>query len=336
MQFQAQASGSSAFINTSNLHCGYPPFPICRGSDRIRPSGDITKMSNRLGISLALLIWVTAPLGSVAAQAQSESPVKDDNGFTSYLEFGGTSNSAGQVYELDSSVGYNFTQHFGMDFAVPVYFVNASSSVTGSTSGNGVGNPSVDLRWKYPHTAVSYATVLTGSAPLGNKNLGLNTGHATFDWSNRFDHGFNQVTPFFEAGFSNTTSDSRLFVRPYTTFGLNSHFRGGAEIDLWKFISVGAAGYDIAPFGNQTVFSRVVGKSGTGSGASHGRSFNAGHVTTGSASVATDNGFSMWVDASLNKYIDAELGYTRSVHYELNSVAFSLGLNVGHLLHANK
>lgn len=227
-----------------------------------------------------VFIYAIASSGLAAAQSKSESAAKDDTGFTSSLEFGGTTNAAGQVYELDSSVGYTFTQHFGMDFGVPIYFVNTSSSASGSTSGSGVGNPSVDMRWKYPHSSVNYATVLTGSAPLGDRSLGLSTGHATFDWTNRFDHAFNQVTPFFEAGFSNTTSDSRLFVRPYTTFGLNSHFRGGAEIDVWKFISVGAAGYDIAPFGNQTVFSRVVGPSGpagTGSGATHGRSFNAGH-----------------------------------------------------------
>jgi hypothetical protein len=176
---------------------------------------------------------------------------------------------------------------------------------------------------------------------LGDKNLGLSTGHATFDWTNRFDHGFNQVTPFVEAGFSNTTSDSRLFVRPYTTFGLNAHFRGGMEIDVWKFISVGAAGYDIAPFGNQTVFSRVVGSSGTGgagdgAGATHGQGFNTGHQTTGTSSIAADDGFSTWVDASLNKYTDAEIGYTRSVQFNLNSVSFSVGFNVGRLLRASK
>ena len=286
-----------------------------------------------------VFICAIASSGLAAAQSKSESAAEDETGFISSLEFGGTTNSAGQVYELDSSIGYTFTQHFGMDFGLPIYFVNASSSATGSASGSGVGNPSVDLRWKYPHPALNYATVLTGSAPLGDRNLGLSTGHATIDWTNRFDHGFNQVTPFFEAGFSNTTSDSRLFVRPYTTFGLNTHFRGGAEIDVWKFISVGAAGYDIAPFGTQTVFSRVVGPSGptgTGSGATHGRSFTAGHQTTGSASIASDNGFSMWVDASLNKYMDAELGYTRSVHYDLNSVSFSLGFNVGRLLRDRK
>jgi hypothetical protein len=296
-------------------------------------------MSNRFRLGLVALICAIASSGLAATQPNSDSAAGDDTGFTAYEEFGGTANSTGQVYEFDSSVGYTFTRHFGMDFGVPVYFVNPSTSVTGGTSGGGLGNPSVDLRWKYPHTAVNYATVVTGSAPLGDKNLGLNTGHATFDWTNHFDHRFNLVVPFFEGGFSDTTSDSRLFVRPYTTYGLNTHFRGGAEIDVWKFISVGAAGYGIAPLGNQTLFSRLIGHSGatgTGPGGGNGRSFNASHQVTGPASIASDNGFSTWVDASLNKYMDAELGYTRSVRYDLNSVSFSLGLNLGRLLRANK
>ena len=293
-------------------------------------------MGKRVAVNFAVVMCAIALSSLAGAQSKAESAAKDDTGFTSYMEFGGTTNSAGQVYELDSSAGYTFTQHFGMDFGLPIYFVNGSSSTTGASSGSGVGDPSVDLRWKYPHAFLSYATLLTGSAPLGDKNLGLNTGHATFDWTNHFDHAFNQVTPFFEAGFSNTTQDSRLFVRPYTSYGLNTHFRGGAEIDVWKFISVGAAGYDIAPFGNQTVFSRVVGSGSANNAPTHGRSFNAGHQVTGSSSIAADDGFSMWVDASLNKYTDAEIGYTRSVQYDLNSVAFSIGFNVGRLLRASK
>jgi hypothetical protein len=298
-------------------------------------------MSKRFTYVIAASICAVAWSGFATAQSKSESAAKDETGFTSYVEFGGTANSLGQVYEIDSSAGYTFTPHFGMDFGIPVYFVNASSSSTGTTSGRGVGNPSVDLRWKYPHASLNYATVLTGSAPLGDKTLGLSTGHATFDWTNHFDHAFNQVTPFVEAGFSNTTSDSRLFVRPYTTFGLNAHFRGGMEVDVWKFISVGAAGYDIAPFGNQTVFSRVVGPSSaigptTGPGAGHGPGFNSGHQTTGTSSIAADDGFSTWTDANLNKYTDAEIGYTRSVQFNLNSVSFSIGFNVGRLLRASK
>ena len=298
------------------------------------------EMRKAFSFGIGVLIFSVMSGVLATAQAKSEAGANYETGFTSYVEFGGSANSLGQVYELDSSVGYSFTPHFGMDFGIPIYFVNASSS-SGSTSSSGVGNPSVDLRWKYPHPSINYATVLTGSAPLGDKTLGLSTGHATFDWTNHFDHAFNLVVPFAEAGFSNTTSDSRLFVRPYTTFGLNAHFRGGMEVDVWKFVSVGAAGYDIAPFANQTVFSRVVKPSSTvgpvtGPGAGHGSAFNTGHQTTGTSSIAADDGFSTWLDASLNKYTDAEIAYTRSVQFNLNSVSFSIGFNVGRLFRGGK
>jgi len=291
------------------------------------------------GMTALFFVVMSAALAS--AQAKPEASANYEAGFTSYVEFGGSANSLGQVYQLDSSVGYSFTPHFGLDLGIPVYFVNTSSS-SGSTSSSGVGNPSVDLRWKYPHSSINYATVVTGSAPLGDKTLGLSTGHATFDWTNHLDHAFNLVVPFVEAGFSNTTSDSRMFVRPYTTFGLNAHFRGGMEVDVWKFTSVGAAGYDIAPFGNQTVFSRVVRGpsstvgSATGPGSGHGAGFNGGHQTTGTSSIAVDDGFSTWLDASLNNYTDAEIAYTRSVQFNLNSVSFSIGVNVGRLLRGSK
>lgn len=288
-------------------------------------------MRNQLGQKLAFLICASTITGLAVAQSKPES-ANGQTGWTSYVEFGGTVNSLGQVFEFDPSVGYNFTNHFGMDVGLPFYHVNASSSTTGSTSGSGVGNPSVDLRWKFPHQTLNYATVLTGLAPLGDSKLGLSTGRATFDWTNHFDHSFNEVTPFLEAGLSNTTADSRLFLRPYTTLGLNTHFRGGVEVNAWKSVSIGAAGYDILPFGNQTVFSRVSGASGNSTNASHGRSFQNNQQTTGSASIASDNGYQTWVDASLNPYIDAELGYTRSVQYDLNSVSFSLGFNIGRLL----
>lgn len=292
-----------------------------------------TRMRNRFISCFTVLIVTVVLAPSAFAQAK---PAAQDTGLTSYIEFGGTTNSAGQVYELDSNIGYTFTEHFGMDLGVPVYFVNASSSTTGATSGSGVGNPSVDLRWKYLHPSVNFASVVTGSAPLGDSKRGLSTGRATFDWTNRFDRTFSQVTPFLEAGFSNTSSDSRLFVRPYTTLGLNTHFRGGAAVDVWKSISVGGAAYDVLPFGNQTVFSRVSKMpTGNGAGASHQRNFQVSQQTTGTADIARDHGFSTWLDASLTPYLDAELGYTRSVQYDLNSVSFSLGLNVRQLLRRN-
>jgi hypothetical protein len=145
------------------------------------------------------------------------------------------------VYELNSSIGYTFNRHFGMDLGLPIYFVNVSGSTTGTSLDSGIGNPWVDLRWKFLNPTLGYGSVLTGSAPVGDSKLGLSTGRATFDWANRFEHTFSQVTPFLEAGLSNTTSDSRLFLRPYTTLGLNGHFRGGVNVNVWKSLRVGGA-----------------------------------------------------------------------------------------------
>src|SRR5437870_1434609 len=133
---------------------------------------------------LALLLLLITTAGPAAAQstAVAKPNRQEEKGFTSYAEFGGSSNSDGQVYELDSSVGYNFSQHFGMDVGVPVYFVHASSSTTGgSTSDHGLGNPHVDLRLKFNNPAVNYGSVLTGWAPTADTKKGLSTGRATFD-----------------------------------------------------------------------------------------------------------------------------------------------------------
>src|SRR5437879_9550139 len=124
-------------------------------------------MSMRFVLALISVVCALALSGVAAAQSKPAPAAQDDTGLTSYVEFGGTSNSDGQVYELQSNVGYTFTKHFGMDLEVPVYFVNASSSTTG-----GIGNPSVDLRWKFLNPTLNYGSVLTGSAPLGSSKRG--------------------------------------------------------------------------------------------------------------------------------------------------------------------
>jgi len=94
------------------------------------------KQPSNLVVAFLSLLITAVP---VAAQSNSASQPnsQDDKGFTSYAEFGGSSDSDGRVFELDSSVGYNFTKHFGMDMGVPIYFVQASSSTTGGSTSNG-------------------------------------------------------------------------------------------------------------------------------------------------------------------------------------------------------
>jgi hypothetical protein len=281
-----------------------------------------------------LLLAMLALLAVATAQSVPAAPSQGDTGFTSYVEFDGTSNAEGQVYRLNSSVGYSFTEHFGVDVGVPVYFLRPSSSTTGTTSttsSNGLGNPYLDLRLKFLNPTVNFGSVLTGYVPAGDSKLGLSTGRATFDWTNHFDHSFNNLTPFLEAGLSNTVADTQLFLRPFTSLGMNSHFQGGASYQLGKSFNVGASGYDIQPFGQQTIFSKVA--NGQGAGSSHGKPFQNNQQVTGSSDLAYDNGFSAWVGASPSPYLDLQLGYTRSIQYDLNSVSFGIGVNVGRLYH---
>lgn len=293
---------------------------------------------NRQKFVLTVFLLLLTLTGTLTAQtnAVAQPAAQDEKGFTSYAEFGGSSDSDGRVFKLDSNVGYNFSRHFSMDMGVPIYFVQASSSTKGATSNNALGNPYIDLRLKFNNRAVNYGSVLTGYAPTADSKKGLSTGRATFDWTNRFDRSFSRFTPFAEAGIANTITDSRLFNRPFTSLGFNTHFQAGTSFDLWKFFSVGASAYDVLPWGQQTIFSKLVGQQSKSLlPTSHGRVFENNQQTTGSADIARDNGFSAWINASPKPYLDLEFGYTRSVHYALNAVSFSVGVNVGHLMRAN-
>ena|SRR5438477_107784 len=282
-----------------------------------------------------LFAAVVIALAGIASAQSSAKPAARESGITSYVEFGATTDADGQIYEVNTNVGYDFNPHFGLAVGAPIYFVRPSST-TGGTSTNGLGDPYLALHLKYPTAALNFSTALTGAAPLGDSKKGLSTGRATFDWSNHFDHSFSQLTPFVELGIANTTPDSRLFLRPYTTLGFNTHFQGGANYDVWKFISVGASGYDILPSGQQTVFSRVMPGQANSGTVHHGPAFVNNQQTTGSASLTQDDGFSTWIDANPGHSVDMELGFTRSLVYDLNSVSFNIGINLGQLYRGNQ
>jgi hypothetical protein len=282
-----------------------------------------------------LFVAVVITLVGIAAAQSSAKPAAQESGITSYVEFGATTDADGQIYEVNTNVGYDFTSHFGLAVGAPIYFVRPSST-TGGASTNGLGNPYLALHLKYPTSALNFSSALTGAAPLGDSKKGLSTGRGTFDWSNHFDHSFSDLTPFVEVGIANTTPDSRLFLRPYTTLGFNTHFQGGASYDVWKSISVGASGYDILPSGQQTVFSRVIPGQANGGTVHHGPAFVNNQQTTGSASIAQDDGFSTWIDANPSRSVDLELGFTRSLVYDLNSVSFNIGINLAHLYRRNQ
>jgi hypothetical protein len=300
----------------------------------LRNSNSLSGFKVSMTRRTALFASVTfIALASLAAAQTMPKPAAKESGITAYLQFGGTANSDGQVYALSPSVGYDFNTHFGMAVGAPIYFIRPASS-TGSTSATGLGDPYLGLHLRYPNEILNFATFLTGTAPVGNSKEGLSTGRATFDWTSQIDHSISRLTPFLEGGFANTTPDSSLFLRPYTTLGFNTHFRGGASYAAWKFVSIGASGYDILPSGQQTIFSRVTPaqvSGGTGRTGQHGPPFLNSQQTTGSSSIAHDDGFSTWIEAFPQRTVDLQLGFTRSFAYDLNSVSFNIGINVRQL-----
>jgi len=274
-----------------------------------------------------------------AQQAASPAAVPD-KGFTSYVEMGGSAGSDGHVLELTTAAGYKFSQHVAVNAGVPFYFVGGSTTsgtTKSSYSSSGVGAPFGALQLTFNGDSVTYGTALTMYLPAGDSQKGFSTGRTSFDWNNRFEHSFSKLTPFVEAGLGDTVLDSAHFHRPYSSYGYNGHFQGGAEVQLADKFSVGASLYDIAPWGTQTLYSRTTPHASNNAAAAASNSaknnqfYNSNGVTTGTSDIAKDDGFSTWVDFNPAPVLQTEFGFTRSLHFALNTVSFTVRLDVAKL-----
>lgn len=302
-------------------------------------------MKRAMRIVLTLLLAMMLPLltGSVAAQAipSGRAPAtaegkKFEKGFALYESFEGSSSADGQVMDLNSTLGYNFSRLFGVDVGVPVFFVrsNLSTSTSGQRTANGLGNVYTDVRFIVPNPLLNFSSTLTGAAPTGDTTKGLSTGRATFDWSNHLDRGIGRLTPFLEAGVGNSISDTRFFKRPFITLGPVAHFEAGTDIGIWHSLSFTVSAYDVLPWGQQRVFSRVRRQSSSGSGtARRGRVFENQTETVGTADLVRDNGFSAGFNFSPVRLVNLDVGYTRSVRFALDTISFGIGVNLSSLVH---
>jgi hypothetical protein len=302
-------------------------------------------MKTRLCALLLIAAAAVIIVPHVRAQADGSAPgsnsspsvnpaIRSEDHFTWVEQFDGSSNTEGQVMLLDSSLGYLFGRYLLVDAGVPVYFVRAS---TATASGASTTDSFADLGdvygqvWlSFPNPALNFKTQLTGRAPTGSTSNGISTGHATYDWTNRIDRDFGPWTPFLELGLANSIPDTFVYRRPFASYGELGHFQAGAAYHVADWLSVAASAFDVAPWGSQTIDSRV---GGNGSGATrHGPPFLQGHQTTGGSSLAADNGFSAGLGISPNKTIDFTVGYSRSSHYDLNTVSFGIAVNMRAIL----
>jgi len=261
-------------------------------------------------------------------------------GWTLGARFEGDYSSAAGVYDVATALGYNFSNHLGMDAGVPFYFVNTPTATTqinpGAVSGVGMGNTFVDLLLNYPNRSLNYSSAIHLTAPVGDTKKGLSTGHATWNYTNHFDHAFGDWSPFLDAGVGNSILDTIYFTRPFSSFGYNAAFTGGLEYDRGPY-SFQAGAYDVAPWGNQTEVSRVFrcarAMSCGAAGRSHNRKgFASANVTKGGADLVRDNGYEAGIDFKPVYYLDFAFDYSRSVPLHLNNYSFGIGINLSSLV----
>jgi hypothetical protein len=272
-------------------------------------------------------------------------PNKPQEGFTPGWGFGtkfeGSTSGDGTVIDFATGVGYNFTRHFGVDLGVPFYFIGTPSSIKqknpGAVSGVGIGSFGMDLKWNYPSQALNYAPTIHLGAPTGDEKKGLSVGHATWNFVNHIDHAFGDFSPFVNAGVGNSVMDTRFFHRPFTTFGYNLQSEAGVEYDPGHF-SFTAAAYDVAPWGNQVVISRVfrcgsAAKCNAAGKSTDRKGYKSASVTAGAADLTRDNGFNAGIEVKPVKYLDLEADFSRSVPLRLNSFSFGVSFDI-HMLYS--
>jgi hypothetical protein len=260
-----------------------------------------------------------------------------------FTSLSGSHNDTGLLFKLDAAAGYRFNRHFEITAGLPVYFVRASDDVLadGYSSKAGIGNVYLDFRVMAEHEDFYFSSSLRGAAPTGDEDEGFSSGRVTVDWNNYMEYGLGKWVPFGSAGIANSISDTHFFTRPYTTLGLVGQFEAGLLFNPLPQVSLGGSGYAVIPKGEQKIYSRLISSGGSQSGMPSSDSDSIGRrrraieevfYTVADADIAKDHGFSGWVDFYPVPYASFELGYSRSVSLDYDSLFFALRLDLGEMV----
>jgi len=252
-------------------------------------------------VAVFLVFIAIGRYSQLMAQTSTQpTAIANETGWLWNEQFAGTSNTYGQVTSLGSTVGYNFNSHAGVIGGLPLYFIHNSTAT--SSSANGIGDAFLGLQLAWANPLLNYRMTLLGAAPTGDSSKGLGVGHASYDWSNHIDRSFGRVTPFVDAGLANAIPQMMYVQRQFESYGHAAHFGFGSSLRLLGPLSASASGYDIEPWGTQTVFSRVVpgGGKAVGNGG-NGRAFELAQTTSGTSALTRDRGVNVGAALSFDR-----------------------------------
>lgn len=276
-----------------------------------------------------------------ATPADNEEPT----GLLGFVQFQSGFTTLGAVLCADIDLGYQLTPHLAGDAGLPVFFVRNPYSPTTNHDWiwtNLLADPYLDVRYTTTRSGASLTSILTGTIPVAGNHSIYNTARFGVDWFNHIDHAYGSLTPFLNFGAANGTINRFIMPRPYSdgrpyqTFGFISDFEGGATYTLRRRFKLGVSGYALVPAGPQKVYSRLVAPDNpvVGDG-NHNRVFTSSFLTIGPHSIATDNGFSAWLEISRLNYLphlSVQVGYTRSTHYHYDAYTVVLNFDYSSLL----
>jgi hypothetical protein len=324
-----------------------------------------------LGITglLAVCLTITAgrvagqgtespPRGAPSSQSSTQAFARDTDtpatGFVAGVRLDYSRSEPGNLTDVTPSAGYQFPS-WRLAVGLPVVFSSPAAHATNAASSvRGVGDASGSVSYALGGPAAFWKSSLTGTAPTGDRTLGLGSGRATWNWSNYVDHDFDRITPFVDLGVGNGLSSSAFgepflgrsssrraslgagrLARPYSIVGKLAVLDAGAEIDASKTVSLSVSAYDILPWGPQTAISRfalpqqplAAGAAGPVSKSRKGqRFFDVSTLTAGSSALTRDHGVEVAVTASPTSKVDLTASYSRSIPLQLDTVGVSLSL----------
>jgi hypothetical protein len=263
---------------------------------------------------------------AVGVKAQA-TPAAEDRGFTLFEEFRGSTSDQGQFTILDTSIGYDFNQHVGIDLGVPYYFFRATPNLVPGEQhywDNRVGDPYGDVRLSFPNRVLNYATVVTLAVPVAETGA-FSTGRLGVSWFNHFDRPIGRLTPYVNVGISNGLLDTRLLSQPFRIFdsfrslGFLADGEGGVTLRVAKRLAVGGSYYALEPSGSQKLY------------AANGvrNFFLLPNGTTGSVSDFThDRGYSAFLRVNPTRFMYIEPAYVHSLKFNQDAATLTVGFDL--------
>lgn len=295
----------------------------------------------RRAISFSALPLMAFLLSPARAGAQAEFAGKANRGLKVYTTFEGSNSSAGNIFDVNNMLGYDFSPALGFDLGAPYYFVVPPAQRGVASTATGMGNFYLDGRATLESRVADYLPTATVTFPTGDTSKGLSTGSVTYDLDNRFEHEIGPWTPFFDVDVGNSLDNSgnrrfRRAHRPFTTLGKVAQFKAGPELQITERITLSADYYRVVPWGPQTVISAVVLPGKKGKTKNPKRVFQVVQTTKGGAALVKDDGLDASASVRANHFLDITVGFNRSDSYSLNTVSFSMEFNLTKMLSRNR